>query len=170
MRYSKYNFWILWVLILGLVLGFSSCITQKKCNDRYPPSVRDSTYIRDTVIFEVDTVRVPGETVVLRDTIPCPELNIEKTVKKNHVTASIKIKNGIIDFQCKADSLEALLNKERKERVITRIKSSVSKPVIERKSYWYDLWFFRPFSILALIALAGLFIFNKIFPRDKFRD
>ena len=170
MRHGKYNFWIAWAFLLVLIILNSGCITQRKCNERYPPSVSDSTYVRDTFIMIVDTVVVPGETVTIRDTVPCPELNFSKTVKKNHVTAKVVIKNGKIDFECKADSLEALLNTIRKERVTTRTRSSVSKPVIELKSYWYDVYFFRPFSILALLILAGLYLFNKIFPRGWFRD
>lgn len=165
MRYSKYNFWILAAIMVALIF-FSSCITQEKCYERYPPSVKDSVSVHDTTIFDTMLVVIPSEAVIIHDTIPCPELNFEKTVTKNHVTAKIKIKDGKIDFECKADSLQRVLNKERKERVVTRTRSSVSKPLIVHKAYWYDIYFFRPLAGLSLLVLLAMLLL-RYFRRSK---
>lgn len=64
------------ILILALViLGFTGCVTQKRCQEKFPPresiSVRDSIVIRDTVIYipEVQYVIVPDtiiDTVLIK--------------------------------------------------------------------------------------------------------
>lgn len=149
------------IFILTLA-SLSSCITQEKCYERYPPQVRDSTVIKDTIIYWVDTFRLPGETVIIEDTIPCPQLEYHKSVTKNHVTLKIDISKGKVTFMCAADSLQRLLNRERKERVITRTKNFVSKPLIERKAYWYDTYFFRPVAGLSIILLLLYLLISRV--------
>ena len=69
-----------YILYLALFVTFAgtSCVTQRKCLSKFPPSrdtiiitnVRDSIVLRDTVIF----VTIPGETVYDSVMIPCPEV------------------------------------------------------------------------------------------------
>lgn len=67
------------IIVLGLVLALlSSCVTQRRCNTKYPTSV-DTTYIetiRDSIIYK-DTiiyVEIKGETIIDSIFIPCPEV------------------------------------------------------------------------------------------------
>ena len=59
-----------------MMLALTSCVTQKKCNSKFPPSkdtiiietVRDSIVYKDTTIY----IKLPGERVVDSFPIPCP--------------------------------------------------------------------------------------------------
>lgn len=141
------------ISVVLLAILMSSCITQKRCYERYPPVTSETVIIRDTTIYCIDTVLVPGREVAIHDTISCPELEYHKHVTSGHVTARVDIHAGKIDVDCNADSLQLLLTRERRERVITKNKSSIAAPVIERRAYWYDVLIFRPVSAIVLLLL-----------------
>ena len=66
-------------MLLTLTM-LSGCITKKKCNNRFPPQIKDSIYIvektntvyKDTTIY----VRVKGDTVYKTDTVVYTEKGI----------------------------------------------------------------------------------------------
>ena len=60
------------ILLLALILLASSCVTQRRCNRKFPPEVKTITntetviQYRDTVVYVTipgDTVTAPGDTV-----------------------------------------------------------------------------------------------------------
>lgn len=60
-----------------ILLLLSSCVTQKRCMERFPP-VNDTLRIievRDTIIFRDTTILIhlPGEILIDSVLIPCPE-------------------------------------------------------------------------------------------------
>lgn len=60
------------ILLLGVSVLFSGCVTQKRCSDKFPPQetiiVRDSVVYKDTTIYipEIQYVVVPK---IVRDSI-----------------------------------------------------------------------------------------------------
>ena len=65
------------LITIILLLSAASCITQKKCLQRFPPVVQTEivTQVRDTIIYKDTTVFVTLPGNVIRDSviIPCPE-------------------------------------------------------------------------------------------------
>lgn len=65
-------------LYLAFLCVFSSCVTQRRCNLKFPPTrdtikiitIRDSIIYRDTTIF----ITLPGERVIDSILIPCPDV------------------------------------------------------------------------------------------------
>lgn len=66
------------MLVLLIVIAASACVTQRKCNSKFPPTtntitketVRDSIVYRDTVIY----IDIPGELRTDSIPIPCPDV------------------------------------------------------------------------------------------------
>lgn len=145
------KFWTYFVqtFLYGLLL--SSCITQQKCLEKYPPVVKDSIIVvtKDTVIH--DTVTVAGELIFWSDTIPCPELNYSKSETKNNLTSFVKIKNGKIKVLCKADSLLLVV-----DSLVRTIEINSSKVQTVEVPTYINHWYDKPSHILAILFLIAL--------------
>ena len=75
---SKYDYLklIITLAIITLVLLLSSCITERRCNQLYPPAAstntRDSIVTRDIIVYRDTTVYVP---------VASPPDTVEKVIK-----------------------------------------------------------------------------------------
>jgi hypothetical protein len=78
-----------YVAIVTVVIIANSCITQKKCLQRFP-AARDSTYIEKLSIVPI---YVPGDTFDLNVPIRCPDQDIVQ-VENSHLKQVIRILNG----------------------------------------------------------------------------
>lgn len=80
-----------YIILIGLIF-FSSCITQKKCLERYPPRiVRDSIYIE--TITEVPLI-IQGDTIdVTVPVVNCPDQDVF-LVENNKLKQQISILKG----------------------------------------------------------------------------
>lgn len=152
--------------LIAICIGLYSCVTQQKCNERFPPVQHDSvvtiiSYV-DTVVY--DTIIIPAGVVSVHDTVPCPELEYNKEVVKGGLKHTITISKGVINSTCKADSLVKVIDNLIKQKVtLTR---SINKQFIEVKtneltklqSFWivcgYLFW-------IAIIVLAISFFARK---------
>lgn len=64
------------IIIIAVLLLLSSCVTQRKCMQKFPPKeTRDSVYIEK--IKEVP-VFIPGDTVKVSAPINCPDQDLIK--------------------------------------------------------------------------------------------
>lgn len=82
MRYSKYNFWILWTfLLLGII--FFSCTPQSRLNrllSNHPELIKhDTVFKKDTIIVNSSSVDTVFKNQITKDTIVIRENNL--TVK-----------------------------------------------------------------------------------------
>lgn len=79
----------LMVVIFVCFMLLTSCVTQKRCFDKYPPS-RDTTYIE-----KIKEVKVPiaGDTVSLIVPIKCPDQDIA-SIENSRLKQVIRILNG----------------------------------------------------------------------------
>ena len=113
------------ILILTLFLVvLSSCVTQKRCNIKYPPStLRDS--IRIESIKEIP-IYLPGDSIKVNIPVNCPDQNVA-TIETDRLKQEIKILNGrlVSNTHIKKDTVFVPV-KEVETRVNTVI---VTKPV-----------------------------------------
>lgn len=117
-------------LKLFLVFLFASCCTQKRCNKKFPDASFsiDTSWTKDSTYFVHDTIRVQGETIYISDTLPCPELNYHRETTKNHLTATIDIRKGIVSVKCREDSLKRII--DEKNRYIESHSKQSNKEVV----------------------------------------
>lgn len=153
---------IIGILLIWFAL-LTSCVTQKRCNEKFPPSVRNdsNTFQSHTEHYHDSVVYVKGDSVVINAGIKCDSLfraqMAEQTVKSGHITATISVKNGVAKVKCKDDSLIAL-NVKLKEVIktlSTRGYHYEKPPPVEiYKTYWFDK---VCRSIVSVLILFGLF-------------
>ncbi len=148
-------------LVIAILL--ISCITQQKCAERFPPIT--NTVIKDSIVTVHDTVTIPGKTVTMEVTSPCPpQVIYHSEIKKNGITSIVDIKNGVLTQACKEDSLKQVI--EEKEHYIISLKQ-VTPQTIERpvRDFWFKLgWFFAIIMFLIWLGIAiDRFVFkNKL--------
>lgn len=85
----------LWTILL--TTSFGSCVTQKKCLEKFPPTVE---YI-DTVVYVNVPVVIPADTMRLVDTVPCDNFDI------GNDSIRVVVKDRIIKIESirKADTI-----------------------------------------------------------------
>lgn len=136
--------------------------------ERFPPEVitKDTTItiVRDSIIH--DTVIIPGELIFWRDTIPCPQLEYHKSVTKNHLTSSVDISKGKIDVECKADSLQKVI--DIKQKIINTYREKANTQIKERveyKEHWYGPFagWYTLITLVILIIYAAVRLIMKFY-------
>jgi hypothetical protein len=105
------------------------------------------TRYRDTMIY------VKPDSVILYDHLPCPDLNYFNGVTDGRLTATVKIENGIMKVDCKADSLE--LRIQQLETEITTQKTAIRETTTERikEVVKYRYYGFRQWLIVLLLCV-----------------
>lgn len=162
------------LFFLFIILIFSSCVTQKKCNSKFPPQTikerYDSIVYKDTVIYkdrEVE-VKIPGETVYRDSLIPgIPEkINTKPiTLENKYATAKAWIENSklrlrldqkdqVITF--KLDSADKLVKHWQAEYHKERDKETVTIKVVPK---FYKI---TAISLFVILLLIGVYIYVKI--------
>lgn len=138
------------------MLGLASCVTQKRCFEKFPPQIitKDSVILKDTTIYVKQTIVIPGDSVLITDSIPCPDVEYHKEAKSSSgkTTAKVDISKGKLTVDCKVDSLNKIIDSlkvqlQTKETYHAETKL-VEKPV-EKTPAW--VWFVFGGVILAFI-------------------
>jgi hypothetical protein len=105
-----------------------------------------------------------GENVIIKDTIPCPELEYHSQVKKNNLTAKVDIHKGVLKVECIEDSLKKVI--EKQNHLITtlnnRITKETSQPIYSHTITKFDSFTYLWFGISLIILIA--FIYLKFKP------
>ena len=107
-------------LILLLILT-TSCVTQKKCQERFPPiSGIDSVYIERLVR---DSIIIAGDSLIIEAEVPCD--NFELKQENGKLLNELKVVNGILKHRIsiKPDTII-----KYKTNTVEKIKE-VTKPV-----------------------------------------
>lgn len=165
---------IFWLIILSILL--SSCVTQKRCNLKFPVS-RDSLVVVETTIVEKirDTIiYLPADnssaTIHLKaDSTGIIIQSIETTSGTNLAPPNIKLKNNTIYVDCKVDSMAIYFH--LKDRLTVRSKTeTVTKTHIEHVNYltswqWFQVWLGR--LLLLFLLLILIFLIIKQLPKFK---
>lgn len=105
------------LLILATFLVLVGCMSQKKCLERYPPSVEvtDSIYIKDTMWIEKDTIVFEKDSVVIIDSVWCKGDTVylksnSVSSSGNRTTASASVSNNKLTVKCSSDSLSKVID------------------------------------------------------------
>lgn len=125
-----------------LLLTLASCVTQKRCLQKFPPQIvtKDSIVVKDTTVYVTLRDTIPGDSVVLHDSIPCPDVQFHKEVKSpsGRTTAKVDINKGKITVDCKIDSLNRVIDSLQVKLKTTEAYHSevktVEVPVIKKRT------------------------------------
>lgn len=139
---------IAWILIL-LILS-TSCITQQKCFERFPPN-RDTTYIEK--VREIN-VPVPGDTVNLIVPIKCPDQDVA-VMENSKLRQVISILNGKLSSvtTIKPDTIKV---------PVTEIKTVV-KEVSKPEKYIPKFYIYCTWLLIGLVVAVVAYLSWKIF-------
>jgi len=98
-------------LILLLVVSLAGCISEQRCQKRYPPAERTETVIQhDTVTSVRDSlIPLPADSGLIRALLECREgkvviRQIEEIKPGNRVVPFIDLKNNVLITGAKIDS------------------------------------------------------------------
>ncbi len=160
-----------YLIILLLACLFSSCVTQKKCNRKFPPeiTIKDSTYTQTKIEYRDTTIYTPADTVTLTDTINCDELgrvNLPKrTVRSNNASVTVGIVDNKLNVTANCDSLELEIKKWKELRYTetthshkeVQIKTEEVIPSFYQFCFW---WFWITAGTISLYLLFKIGLKN----------
>jgi hypothetical protein len=164
------------LLVLGSSLLFSSCVTQKRCNQKYPPVI-ETKYVEKVVediryVPRDSLVIVPADSSWLRAKIQCDSLNnvliteIECS-KGSKSVVNFKFTNGQLSVKCKCDS-QAIALKWNEKHVKTTKTTIQTKTVEVKTNFLTGFQWFMYYSGWGLWIVLILF-FLYLFINRKFR-
>lgn len=140
------------LLFLILSVFLASCVTQRRCNLRFPPSVqKDSIYVE--TIKEVP-VPIPGDTIKVDVPINCPDQDIV-SVENSKLKQQIKILNGrlVSNTEIKPDTVWVHTKETKTITKEVKVPTPVKFiPDIYKVALW--LW------VGILIAIGGYIAFR----------
>lgn len=152
------------ITIVGiLILLLASCVTQKRCFQKFPPQIitKDSIVLKDTTIYVPVKYTVPGDSVIIKDSIPCPDVQYKKEIKSGsgRTRVEIEISRGKLKVDCKVDSLNNVIDSLAvKLKTMESYKSEVKiveKPVIRKV---VPLWCWILLGVVILYLISPLII------------
>lgn len=134
------------ILLLFCVTILSSCVTQKRCNDKFPPiiSMSDSNSSSQIIIYK-DTVvhdTIPGDTIFVEVLLECDKngklINKPKTIVHSDIFIdvyfSIKNNKPLIEVIRKPIYRDYLFQKIYNEKITSHFtKNSTVATVVEYK-------------------------------------
>lgn len=144
---------ILSFLILTLFL-FSCCGSRKSTTTKEAVKEKQTEtvkyIVRDTAIY------IPGDTVVMEQVIPCPDVKWQAKATGNKTTVKAEINNGKLKVECHTDSLNQRIQYlekqvENRKEVVRTVEKTLTRRYIPKIVYW--IW-------LAELAIAG-YVFRK---------
>lgn len=143
------GFWILIVFLL--IFGLNGCVTAKKCNSKFPPTIETITN-HTTEIIRRDSL-IQGASVtntIYKDSIVLMPVNKWQYIKDTNGIASLRwYKDAYGNIQMTCDANSRLVEMVRKEM---KVKDSTnSKSIVEVKSIPFWIWLI--ISALILIIL-----------------
>lgn len=125
------------ILTLFVLTILSSCITQQRCLDKFPPQT--VTLIKDSIVCVPDSILIPGKTVTMESTSPCPpSVVFHSEIKKNGLTSEVDIRNGVLTQTCHDDSLMREI--QRRDHYKSTLKQTVlPAKEIKVRDFWFKL-------------------------------
>lgn len=145
-------------ICIVLSVFFTSCITQHRCNERYPPVISDSirTWITTDCFYVHDTVH--GSELTFDTSGVIPEIiHFIETQTKGRLTQTVIIDKGkltaICNEQAYKDSFE--IEKQTIHEKDTRKEILPGEPI---RDGWYNFWKYLAIvsTSLLLICIGGL--------------
>jgi hypothetical protein len=159
------------LIFLSLAMVMASCVTQKRCFEKYPCASGADTIIKDSIIFDqrviIDTLVIPSDSSLLEILFGCDSLNRVYVRSLNErsntsVKTEWKFRDNTLYYATSRDSLQKIitsLETRIKEYSNTRI---VQKPVTLTKNSKFAVFALWWFWISCLTVLAYLAIKFKV--------
>lgn len=145
--------WTFFVLI-----ALSSCVTQKRCNEKFPPEISEVTIVHDSIVH--DTISVPYQELSFDTTSPCPpQVEYHKEKRVGGLVSSVTIHKGVITQKCSDDSLQVVINSLH--RIILTHKKEAPKTVEVKHIPWWAYACAFLAAILLITNLTTLFIYER---------
>lgn len=146
------------ILLCAVVLIQTGCVTQSKCEKKYPTKDSTSVVFKDKIVRIHDTAWLqPVEMSFDTSSIGLPENIVFKHTEKNgHLTSTVSINKGKLSFKCKADSLQHVIDSLVTVTDTFLFKSEKSNPVIIKENKWWVKPLVYGFFILLFLVLLLL--------------
>lgn len=125
---------ILVVYVTAMITLMFGCKTSKPVIDQVKDSTVVKYFYRDTIIT------LPGDTVQIRTTVPCPEAKWSTQAKSGRTVVVASLNKGELNIDCKQDSLLlriSLLEKELARTTTTTVHVRVPQEVIRYRTPWW---------------------------------
>lgn len=114
------------------------------CSKKIQPTI--VTLERETVkvITKDSLIKLPADSVIVHEVIPCPDVSFEKTQKSESkkLTVTAKIAKGTLTIDCKTDSLLQRIKwlEQQKDKVKeVTVKETIVKRYIPKWVWWLIL-------------------------------
>jgi len=154
-----------------LILTFASCVTQRRCNTKYPPqtvtiikdSIRTEIQYKDTTIF----IKLPVEKVTVFDTVYLKNGVIQFkqiNAQTNYATARAWIGSNRLNLELldKDTTLKFRLENALKTAKYWELKATTETKIVEKLFIpkWAKAlsWFGAAFIILTILFLVKKFL------------
>lgn len=143
------------LIILSLIVLFSGCVTQKRCNLKFPQVASyDSIYIQ-----QLDTVKIilPGDSLIVETKVPCD--NFELITENGKLTSALKVVNGILSqrINIKPDTVTKFVTNTITKTSIVKVPEKIKFV----PKFWKAMGWTGIASILLVIGYFGLKIAKK---------
>lgn len=161
-------------LILLLVVSLTGCISEQRCQKRYPPAERTETFIQhDTVTSVKDSlIPLPADSGLIRALLECREgkvviRQIEEIRPGKKIIPFINLKNNVLTTGAKIDSSSIYFAwKETHIRESKIQLKVVEKPVYKVTGFQNFLIWSGGIACSILLLLIGLSLI-RVFLKKK---
>lgn len=154
------------LLIILVLFTLASCVTKKKCDQKFPPveSRKDSISYKETIVYKDTVVRdtIPGDTVEVPIPVEC-DAKTNKPVNKKRSKAYedqfLEVYFAVNNGQAKVDVIrkpilrDYLFHKIYSHKITDAFKSNSQVKVVVDKEVPIYIWLL----IGALVVIAVLF-------------
>lgn len=134
---------------LLILLVLSSCITERKCYDKFPPKTTVDTVVVDSIAYRDTLIFVPGDTIIFEMPDLCPDMDTVVVFKEGKVRVVRRDSILTFDYEQKERELTAKLKDKYKSTVITKT-ITIKEPI----PFWKMFFFY-----LGIFFFIGLLIF-----------
>ena len=154
-------------LILLLVVSFTGCISEQRCQRRYPSAERTETVIQhDTITTVKDSlIPQPADSGLIRALLECQEgkviiRQIEEISPGKKVVPFIDLKNNVLTAGAKIDSSSIYFAwKETHIRELKIQLKIIEKPVYKVTSFQnFLIWSGKIFWVILLLVIGVVLI------------
>ena len=134
---------------LILIFLLSSCITERRCYEKFPPKVIVDTVTVDSIAYRDTLIFVPGDTIIFEMPDLCPDMDTVVVFKEGKVRV-VRIDSILtFDYEQKEREFTAKLKDKYKSTVITKT-ITIKEPI----PFWKMFFFY-----LGIFFFIGLLIF-----------
>lgn len=148
------------MIILGSVISMMASCRSAKVSVGPEVIVRDSIVYRDREVkVPVPPVKIPGDTVKLVDTVPCPDTQWRGTATSTsgRTKLTAEIDKGKIRIDCKTDSLTKVIDSlQFKISEVERYKEKVRTITIEVPKQYIPWWVYLIIGMCVVTMLILL--------------